>query len=651
MAVAGREKLDNLIFIVNCNLQRLDGPVRGNGKIIQELEGEFRGNGWNVIKVIWGSEWDDLLGRDRSGLLRQRMEEALDGEYQAYKARGGKYTRERFFGKYPELLRLVEHLSDDDIYRLRRGGNDPLKIYAAFDAAVRHRGQPTVILFKTVKGYGMGTAGEGQNITHQQKKMTDEQVRAFRDRFRVPIPDDQLASIPYYKPAEDSPEMQYLRARREALGGYLPARRAQAPRLTIPGLPAFEKLLEGTGERDISTTMAFVRILTQLTKDPNIGQHLVPIVPDEARTFGMEGLFRQLGIYSPEGQLYEPEDAGHFMFYREDKKGQILEEGINEAGAFCSWIAAGTSYAMHGVSMIPFYIFYSMFGFQRVGDFAWAAGDMRTRGFLIGGTAGRTTLAGEGLQHQDGHSHLLAATIPNCVAYDPAYMYELAVIIQDGMRRMYEADESVYYYITVENENYAHPPMPDGVTEGILRGLYRLPGTAAKKTRAKAAPRVQLLSSGAILREALAAADILSKDFGVQADVWSATSFNELRRDGLSVQRWNRLHPTAKPRKSYVEQCLDGSDGPVIAATDYMQAYADQIRPWVRGRYEVLGTDGFGRSDTRRRLRQFFEVSREHIAYAALKALADEGTLPVKTVADAAGKLGIDPERPDPATV
>ena len=655
LSVAGREKLDNLIFVVNCNLQRLDGPVRGNGKIIQELESEFRGNGWNVIKVIWGSEWDDLLARDRSGLLRKRMEEALDGEYQAYKARGGKYTRERFFGKYPETLRLVEHLSDDDIYRLRRGGNDPLKIYAAFDAAVKHRGQPTVILFKTVKGYGMGTAGEGQNITHQQKKMTDEQVRAFRDRFRLPIADDQLAAIPYYKPADDSPEMKYLRERRAALGGSLPARRAQAPRLKVPGIDAFEKLLEGTGERDISTTMAFVRILTQLSKDPNIGRHVVPIVPDEARTFGMEGLFRQLGIYAPEGQLYEPEDAGHFMFYREDKKGQILEEGINEAGAFCSWIAAGTSYATHGVSMIPFYIFYSMFGFQRVGDFAWAAGDMRTRGFLIGGTAGRTTLAGEGLQHQDGHSHLLASTIPNCIAYDPAYLYELSVIIQDGMRRMYEADESVYYYITVENENYAHPPMPQGARDGILRGLYRLPSAAgdkpaaAKKTKTKPL-RVQLLGSGAILREVQAAAELL-REYGVEADVWSATSFNELRRDGLSVQRWNRLHPTAKPRQSYVEQCLDGSDGPVIAATDYMQAYADQIRPWVRGRYEVLGTDGFGRSDTRRRLRQFFEVSREHIAYAALKALADEGTLPVKTVTDAAKKLGIDAERPDPATV
>ncbi|WP_372718771.1 pyruvate dehydrogenase (acetyl-transferring), homodimeric type [Immundisolibacter sp.] len=652
LSVAGREKLDNLIFIVNCNLQRLDGPVRGNGKIIQELDREFRGNGWNVIKVVWGSEWDDLLGRDASGVLRQRMEEALDGEYQAYKARGGKYTRERFFGKYPETLRLVEHLSDDDIYRLRRGGNDPLKIYAAFDAAVRHRGQPTVILFKTVKGYGMGTAGEGQNITHQQKKMTDEQVRAFRDRFRVPIPDDQLATIPYYRPAEDSPEMQYLHDRRKALGGYLPARRAQAPRLTIPRLDTFDKILEGSGEREISTTMAFVRILTQLTKDPNIGQNLVPIVPDEARTFGMEGLFRQLGIYAPEGQLYEPEDAGHFMFYREDQKGQILEEGINEAGAFCSWIAAGTSYAMHGVSMIPFYIFYSMFGFQRIGDFAWAAGDMRCRGFLLGGTAGRTTLAGEGLQHQDGHSHLLAATIPNCIAYDPTYMYELAVIIQDGMQRMYEADESVYYYITVENENYAHPPMPKGAAEGILRGLYRLQAAFAKKSRAKKAPpRVQLLGSGAILREGLAAAEILARDFGVQADVWSATSFNELRRDGLSVERWNRLHPTAKPRRSYVEQCLDGTDGPVIAATDYMQAFADQIRPWVRGRYVVLGTDGFGRSDTRRRLRQFFEISREHIAYAALKALADEGTIPVKTVTEAAGKLGIDSEQPDPTTV
>ncbi|TDJ73564.1 MAG: pyruvate dehydrogenase (acetyl-transferring), homodimeric type [Proteobacteria bacterium] len=646
ISLAARERLDNLIFVVNCNLQRLDGPVRGNGKIIQELEADFRGTGWNVIKVIWGSYWDPLLMRDTKGLLRQRMEEAVDGEYQAFKAKGGLYTREHFFGKYPELKAMVANMTDEDIWRLNRGGHDPHKLYAAYAAAVKHQGQPTVILAKTVKGYGMGEAGEGQNITHQQKKMGEDALKAFRDRFNIPISDEEIADTPFYKPPEDSAEIQYLKERRKALGGYLPSRRINADPLLIPELKAFEAQLKGTGEREISTTMAFVRILTTLTRDKNIGKYIVPIVPDEARTFGMEGLFRQLGIYSSVGQLYEPEDAAQLMYYREDKSGQVLEEGITEAGAFCSWMAAATAYSTHGTAMIPFYVFYSMFGFQRIGDLAWAAGDMQARGFLIGGTAGRTTLAGEGLQHQDGHSHILASTIPNCVAYDPTFSYEMAVIIQDGLRRMFKEHQNIYYYITAMNENYPHPDMPKGVEEGILKGMYLLQKSIGKKQKAQ----VQLLGSGTILREVMAAAELLDKDFGVAADIWSVTSFTELRREGLDVERWNRLHPEETPKVSYVEQCIAQSNGPTIASTDYMASFADQIRPFISHRYVVLGTDGYGRSDTRKQLRKHFEVDRHWVVVAALKALADEGTLPASKVTAAIKKYGINPEKPNPVT-
>ncbi|MEE8215434.1 MAG: pyruvate dehydrogenase (acetyl-transferring), homodimeric type [Acidiferrobacterales bacterium] len=648
ISMAARERLDNLIFVVNCNLQRLDGPVRGNGKIIQELEADFRGAGWNVIKVIWGSYWDPLIMRDTQGLLRHRFEECVDGEYQAFKAKGGAYTREYFFGKYPELKAMVANMTDEDIWRLNRGGHDPHKVYAAYAAAVKHEGQPTVILAKTVKGYGMGEAGEGQNITHQQKKMGEQALKAFRDRFNIPISDDKIAEAPFYKPPEDSPEMAYLMERRKALGGYLPVRRPRAEPLAVPALSVFEAQLKDTGDREISTTMAFVRILTTLTRDKSIGKYVVPIVPDEARTFGMEGLFRQLGIYSSVGQLYKPEDADQLMYYREDRKGQVIEEGISEAGSLCSWMAAGTAYSNHGVSMIPFFIFYSMFGFQRVGDLAWAAGDMQTRGFLIGGTAGRTTLAGEGLQHQDGHSHLIAATIPNCVAYDPTFAYELAVIIQEGLRRMFQEQENVYYYITTMNENYPHPAMPKGAEPGILKGMYLFRGSSGGK---KKTPHVQLLGSGTILREVIAAAELLQKDFGVTADIWSATSFNELRREGLALERWNMLHPDAKPRVSYIEQCLAGREGPVIAASDYMKSFADQIRPFVPQRYVVLGTDGFGRSDTRKQLRKFLEVDRYYISVAALKALADVGMIPIAKVNEAIKKYDIDPDRPDPVTV
>lgn len=646
ISLAAREKLDNLIFVINCNLQRLDGPVRGNGKIIQELEAVFRGAGWNVIKVIWGSYWDPLFLKDTKGLLLKRMEECVDGEYQNYKAKGGAYTRKHFFGKYPELEEMVANMTDDDIWRLNRGGHDPHKIYAAYAAAVKHRGQPTVILAKTVKGYGMGEAGEGQNITHQQKKMGEKALRAFRDRFNIPISDDQIGQTPFYRPPEDSPEIRYLKQRREALGGYLPARRREAPPLQIPDLSIFDMMLKGTEDREISTTMAFVRMLAILTRDRNIGPRLVPIVPDEARTFGMEGLFRQIGIYSPTGQLYEPVDADQLMYYREDQKGQILEEGITEAGAFNSWLAAGTAYSNHGIHMIPFYIFYSMFGFQRVGDFAWAAGDAQARGFLIGGTAGRTTLAGEGLQHQDGHSHVLASVIPNCIAYDPAFAYELAVIIHDGLRRMYRDQENIFYYITVMNENYPHPPMPEGVEEGIRKGMYRL--RAANPAKGLS---VRLLGSGTILREAIAAADLLERDFDIGAEIWSVTSFTELRREGLDAQRWNMLHPLEQPRVSYVETCLKDGHGPVVAATDYIRTYADQIRPFVPARYIVLGTDGYGRSDTRKQLRRFFEVDRYYITVAALKGLADEGQIPATRVADAIRRYGIDPNKPNPVTV
>jgi len=640
-----RERLDNLVFVVNCNLQRLDGPVRGNGKIIQELEAAFLGAGWNVIKVIWGSRWDPLLARDTRGLLRRLMMECVDGEYQNFKAKGGAYTREHFFGKYPDLREMVANLSDDDIWRLNRGGHDAHKVYNAYLAATTHREQPTVILAKTVKGYGMGRAGEGQNITHQQKKLDDEALREFRDRFNIPVSDADIAEVPYYRPAEGSEELEYLRERRRGFGGYLPQRRRQAPKLKAPGLEAFGPLLESTGEREISTTMALVRMLSILVKDKDIGPHVVPIVPDEARTFGMEGMFRQIGIYSSMGQLYTPQDADQLLYYREDRKGQILEEGINEGGALCSWIAAGTAYSNHGVAMVPFYIFYSMFGFQRVGDFIWAGGDMQSRGFLIGGTAGRTTLAGEGLQHQDGHSQLLATTVPNCVAYDPAWAYELAVIVQDGLRRMYEEQEDVFYYVTCMNENYAHPAMPAGAEEGILRGIYPLRAGGRGKVR------VNLLGSGTILREVLAAAELLEKEFGVPAEVFSVTSFSELRRDALDTERWNLLHPAEPRRAPYVQQCLEGRTGPFVAATDYMRAVPDQIRQWVPGRYHVLGTDGYGRSDSRAALRGFFEVDRRWIALAALKTLADEGLLDVATVTSAIARFGIDPAKPNPVTV
>jgi len=639
-----REQLDNLVFVINCNLQRLDGPVRGNGKIIQELESAFLGAGWNVIKVLWGGRWDPLLARDQSGLLRRRMEECVDGEYQNFKAKDGAYTREHFFGKYPEVKALVANLSDDEIQRLNRGGHDVQKVWNAYAAAVAHRGRPTVILAKTVKGFGMGKAGEGQNIAHQQKKLDEAALKAFRDRFNIPVSDEEIAALPFCRPAEDSEEMRYLRERRDRLGGFLPARRDAAPPLAVPGLEAFASVLAGTEGREISTTMALVRVLTLLLKDPNIGRHVVPIVPDEARTFGMEGLFRQVGIYSVVGQLYTPQDADQLMYYREDLKGQILQEGINEAGAMCSWIAAATAYANHGVAMIPFYLFYSMFGFQRFGDFAWAAGDQRARGFLIGGTAGRTTLAGEGLQHQDGHSHVLAATIPNCVAWDPCYAYELAVIVQDGLRRMYAERESVFYYITAMNENYAHPALPVGVEAGILKGMYPVRAGVPKKGRLRAT----LLGSGTILREALAAAELLESEYGVATDVMSVTSFSELRREALECERQNLLHPGGKRRVSHVEQCLSERKGPFIAATDYMKVVPDQIRKWVPGPYRVLGTDGFGRSDARGPLRAFFEVDRRWIALAALAELVEGGALEAAVVRKAIRSLGIDPDKPNP---
>ncbi len=645
LALAGREKLDNLVFVVNCNLQRLDGPVRGNGKIIQELEGVFRGAGWNVIKVVWGRLWDPLLERDSQGLLRRRMEECVDGEYQAYKKNGGAYTREHFFGEYPELKTLVEHMSDEDVYRLNRGGHDPFKVYAAYHAAVNHTGQPTVILAKTVKGYATG-AGEAVNKTHQMKKLDQESLREFRDRFDMPFTDEQLEDVPYYRPDADSPEMRYMKEQRDKLGGYMPVRRQRASQaLTLPGLDIFASFLEGSGDREISTTMAFVRMMSALIKDKQIGDRVVPIVPDEARTFGMEGLFRQLGIYSSGGQKYEPEDAGQVMYYREDKKGRILEEGINEAGAMSGWLAAATSYSVHDFTLIPFYIYYSMFGFQRVGDLAWAAGDSQARGFLLGATAGRTTLNGEGLQHQDGHSHILASTVPNCVSYDPTYSYELAVILHDGLKRMYEDNEKVFYYLTLMNENYVHGAMPEGAEEGIRRGMYLL---REGKGKTKKSPRVQLLGCGTILREVEAAAELLREDFGVAADVWSVTSFNELRREGLRMDRDEILHPEQDRESTWVEKCLAGRDGPVIASTDYMRAFADQIRPWIRAPYTVLGTDGFGRSDSRQKLRHFFEVDRYFVVLAALNALRKDGKVDASTVRQAIEKYGIDTDKPYP---
>jgi len=644
ISMAGREGLDNLIFVINCNLQRLDGPVRGNGKIIQELEGVFRGAGWNVIKVVWGRWWDRLLAKDKSGLLVKRMMEVVDGEYQTYKARDGAYVRQHFFGKYPELLELVSDMSDDEIWRLNRGGHDPFKVFAAYAAAVKHKGQPTVILAKTVKGYGMGSSGEAQNPTHQQKKMDEESLRKFRDRFNIPVSDDELPKLPFVRPAPDSLEAKYLKERAAAMG-HLPARKPLAHPLNTPSLEAFDALLKSSEDREFSTTMAFVRLLGILVKDKSIGKQIVPIVPDESRTFGMEGMFRQLGIFSQVGQLYTPQDADQLMYYKEDKTGQILQEGINEAGGMADWIAAATAYANHGVAMIPFYIYYSMFGFQRIGDLAWAAGDLRARGFLIGGTAGRTTLNGEGLQHQDGHSHLQAAMIPNCVSYDPAFAYELAVIIQHGLERMYKKQEDVFYYLTVMNENYPHPAMPKGAEEGIIKGMYKFSATKGK-SRAK----VQLLGSGTILREVIAAAELLARDFDISSDVWSVTSFNELRRDGIDCERWNMLHPEAKPRLSYVEQCLDAKL-PVVAATDYIRAYPDQIRAFVKAPYKTLGTDGFGRSDYRKKLRQFFEVDRYYVAVAALKALADEGTIEASVVSRAIKQYQINPDKPNPVTV
>jgi pyruvate dehydrogenase E1 component len=651
ISMASREKLDNLIFVVNCNLQRLDGPVRGNGKIIQELEGIFRGAGWNVIKVIWGSGWDPLLAADKTGLLHRRMEECVDGEYQDFKSKDGAYVRQHFFGKYPELLDMVRDMSDDEIWALSRGGHDPLKVYAAYQAAVESESQPTVILAKTVKGYGMGEAGEGQNITHQQKKMGENVLRAFRDRFGiVDLPDERIPEVPFLRFAEDSAELAYLRERRAALGGPIPVRRERSSQtLPVPELSAFDAQLKPTGDRTISSTMAFVRILTTLLRDKQIGKRVVPIVPDESRTFGMEGLFRQFGIWSQVGQLYRPEDANQLMYYKEDKSGQMLQEGINEPGAMSSWIAAATSYSVSDCPMIPFYVYYSMFGFQRIGDLAWAAGDSRARGFMMGGTAGRTTLNGEGLQHEDGHSLLLAATIPNCVSYDPTYAHEVAVIVQDGLRRMFTEQEDVFYYITLMNENYRHPGLPEDrraeVVEGIKKGMYLLRSTGDGDAR------VQLLGSGTILREVEAAAELLAAEWGVSADIWSCPSFTELARDGQDVERWNMLHPAEPQRISWVGERLgERPAGPVVAATDYMRAYADQIRAYVPAdrRYAVLGTDGFGRSDYRRNLRAHFEVDRHHVLLAALSALAVEGAVPADSAAEAIKRYGIATDKPNP---
>jgi pyruvate dehydrogenase E1 component len=649
ISVAGRERLDNLVFVVNCNLQRLDGPVRGNAKVIQELEGTFRAAGWNVIKVIWGGGWDALLAKDRTGLLRQRMMECVDGDYQTFKSQNGAYVREHFFGKYPELLALVAEMSDDEIWALARGGHDPQKVYAAYAQAVAGNGRPSVILAKTVKGFGMGEAGEGQNINHQLKKMSADAVRAFRDRFDLPVSDDQLEDMPYLRPAPGSAEARYFAQRRQAQGGQLPARVTHVDPLPVPALSAFATQLQGSGERGQSTTMGFVRILTTLLKDPELGKLIIPIVPDESRTFGMEGLFRQIGIHSYLGQLYTPQDAGQLSYYKEAKDGQILQEGINESGAICSWIAAGTAYSNHGLATIPFYIFYSMFGLQRVGDLAWAAADARTRGFLLGATSGRTTLMGEGLQHDDGHSHVLSSVIPSCVSFDPTYNFELAVIIQDGLRRMYVDQEDIYYYITVLNEAYPHPALPEGSEAGILKGLYLLHPAAADSDPAL---RVQLMGSGAILREVEAAATLLQQDFGIASDVWSATSLTELRRDGLAAERWNLLHPVEEPRVPYVHQCLAAHPGPVIVATDYMKIVGDQIRPFIDGRrFTALGTDGFGRSDTRESLRTFFEVDRHFIVLAALKSLADDGRIERGQLQVAIDRYGIDVEKVDPAAV
>jgi pyruvate dehydrogenase E1 component len=644
ISLASREKLDNLIFVVNCNLQRLDGPVRGNGKIIQELESDFRGSGWNVIKVIWGSYWDPLIAMDKTGLLKKRMEECVDGEYQNFKAKGGAYTREHFFGKYPELKEMVAAMSDQDIWRLNRGGHDPHKVFAAYAAATSHKGQPSVVLAKTVKGYGMGDAGEGQNITHQQKSMDIDSLKAFRDRFDLQITNEEVEKLSFHKPAPDSPEIKYMMERREALGGFVPQRKRKGNPLKTPPLSTFENMLTATGEREISTTMAFVRILSTLVRDKELGKYIVPIVPDEARTFGMEGMFRQLGIYSSVGQLYEPQDSDQVMFYKEQTDGQILEEGINEAGSFSSWVAAATSYTVNGIQMIPFYIFYSMFGFQRIGDLAWAAGDSRARGFLLGATAGRTTLNGEGLQHEDGHSQLMAAMIPNCVSYDPTFAYELAVIMQDGLKRMIENQEDVFYYITVMNENYSHPEMPKGSEADIIKGMYSFSTSKIK------GEKVQLMGSGVILREVIEAQKILESDYGVSADVWSVTSFNELRKDALEVDRWNRMNPDKPQKESHVVKLLKKAEGPIIASTDYMKSFAEQIAVFLPHKFVALGTDGFGRSDSREKLRHFFEVDRHYVVVATLKALSDEGKIKSSVVTDAIKKFKLDPNKPNPVT-
>ena len=648
ISLAGREKLDNLIFVINCNLQRLDGPVRGNGKIVQELEANFRGAGWNVIKVLWGAGWDELIASDTTGRLRQLMEECLDGDYQDFKSKDGAYVRKHFFGRYPETAAMVAGWTDDRIWALTRGGHDPTKVYAAYKAAVECKGKPVLILPKTVKGYGMGSAGEGQMITHQAKKMGLDALKHFRDRFQIPVSDEDLPKLPFLKLAEGSAELKYLKERRAALGGYLPSRRAKSDViLEVPPLSAFNAQLVASGEgRQFSTTMSLVRILNVLLRDKSLGKRIVPIVPDESRTFGMEGMFRQYGIFSQLGQLYRPQDADQLMYYKEDKSGQMLQEGINEPGAMSSWIAAATSYSTSNCPMVPFYIYYSMFGFQRVGDLAWAAGDSRARGFLIGGTSGRTTLNGEGLQHEDGHSHILSATIPNCISYDPTFAYEVAVIVQDGLRRMIAEQEDVFYYITVLNENYEHPAMPEGAEEGIKKGMYLLKAADP----ANKGHKVQLMGSGAILREVMAAADLLAEDFGIAADVWSVTSFTELAREAAAVERWNMLHPEEPPRVPYVTACIAGrGEAPAIASTDYMKLFAEQIHPYVPSAYHVLGADGFGRSDFRRRLRHHFEVDRHFVAVAALKALADENKAPSLKVTEAIKKYGIDPEKAYPA--
>jgi pyruvate dehydrogenase E1 component len=644
LTLASREQLDNLIFVVNCNLQRLDGPVRGNGKIIQELEAAFRGAGWNVIKVIWGSDWDPLLAADQHGLLVERMNEVVDGQYQKYVVESGAYIREHFFGASPQLAKLVDHLSDEQLRKLNRGGHDPEKVYAAYQAAVTHQGSPTVILAKTIKGYGIGEAGEGRNVTHQQKKLNEDELRAFRARFGVPIGDKEIDETPFYRPPEDAPEMKYLRERRAALGGFMPTRREQAPAVEVPSLEILSEFLKGSGDREVATIMAFVRLLTRLLRDEKLGKFVVPIIPDEARTFGMDVLFRQCGIYSHAGQVYEPVDKDTLLYYREAKDGQLLEEGISEAGSMASFLAAGTAQANHGLNLIPFFCFYSMFGFQRIGDMIWAAADSRCRGFLMGGIAGRTTLAGEGLQHQDGHSHLLAAVVPNLVTYDPAFAYEMAVIIQDGLRRMYQEQEAIFYYVTMYNETYTQPSMPDGVADGILKGMYRLDGGQGKSCS-------QLLGSGPILREVIRAQTILREKFKVDAAVWSVTSYNQLRREALATERWNLLHPEEKPRVSYVEQCLDAASGPVIAASDYMCLVPEQIARWTPGRMVVLGTDGFGRSDDRAALRRHFEVDAEHIAFATLSALHRQGRVDAKQIRQAMKELQIDPEKADPVGV